>query len=262
MCLIGIGYRVHPDYPLIVAANRDEFFDRPAAPLHSWPDSPIMAGKDLQQGGTWMGVTKSGRFAAVTNVRDPGETKAPKSRGEMVKNFLETDHPDHFFESLQQNRHQYGGYNIVGGSPAGVCYATNQTPDKKTDLSPGIHGLSNAFLNTPWPKVEKIKSDFSRLLKTSGSSLGTEDFFKVLSNSDEADAGQLPDTGVGDTLEKKLSPLFIKMEGYGTRSQTVFMLSKKGDAVLEEKTYLEDAEISEHTRFEWNVEESHAKRND
>ncbi|SFL72129.1 NRDE family protein [Salibacterium qingdaonense] len=260
MCLIGIGYRIHPDYPLIVAANRDEFFDRPAASLHSWPDSPIIAGKDLQQGGTWMGVTKSGRFAVVTNVRDPGETKAPKSRGEIVKSFLETDYPDRFFESLQQNRHQYGGYNVAGGGPDGVYYATNQTSDKKIALTPGIYGLSNAFLNTPWPKVEKIKADFYRLLNTSGASIGTGDFFNMLSNSEEADARRLPDTGVGQTLEKKLSPLFIKMEGYGTRSQTVFMLSKQGNAVLEEKTYLEDAELSEHTRFEWNVKESSAPR--
>ncbi|SFP43712.1 NRDE family protein [Salibacterium halotolerans] len=256
MCLIGIGYRIHPDYPLIVAANRDEFFNRPTASLHSWPDSPITAGKDLQQGGTWMGAAKSGRFAAVNNVRDPGETKAPRSRGEIVKNFLETDHADRFFENLRQNRHQYGGYNLLGGSPDGVYYATNQTAHKKIPLSPGIYGLSNSYLDTPWPKVEKMKTDLSNLLKMSDGSMETEKIFQILSNSEEADDRKLPDTGVGYTFEKKLSPLFIKMEGYGTRSQTVFMVSRQGNAVLEEKTFLEGAELSEHTKFEWTVEEN------
>ncbi|MGY4690047.1 NRDE family protein [Salibacterium sp. K-3] len=252
MCLIGIGFRIHPEYPLIVAANRDEFYDRPAAPLHSWYDSPIIAGKDLKQRGTWMGVTKAGRFAAVTNVRDPGETNAPWSRGTIVKDFLETGDTEGFFKELRKNRHWYGGYNLIGGDRNGLYYATNQTDDEKRFLPSGIYGLSNAYLETPWPKVKKIKSSFSRLMLGPDSRISTDSLFDVLSDSEEAGEDQLPDTGIGLSLEKKLSPLFINMEGYGTRSQTVFMLSNQGSVVIEEKTFRENSEVAARSTFYWD----------
>ncbi|MFZ4452344.1 NRDE family protein [Salibacterium aidingense] len=254
MCLIVIAYNAHPDYPLIVAANRDEFYDRPALPLHRWPGSPVIAGKDMNKGGTWMGATKSGRFAAITNVRDPGETTAEKSRGEIVKGFLESENKENFLERLNNRQLEFGGYNFIGGDTGSLLYATNQEEKVQTTLGNGIYGISNAYLDTPWPKVVKTKSRLRHLLNHKADKLSPETLFDILSDEKEADDDTLPDTGVGYSLEKKLSPAFIKMSGYGTRSQTVLFISNKNEGTMEEKTYLENGRLKEHTTLNWNLE--------
>ncbi|RSL33753.1 NRDE family protein [Salibacterium salarium] len=250
MCLIICGYHVHEDFPLIIAANRDEFYARPADSLHCWPDSPIIAGRDKAKGGTWMGVTESGRFAAITNVRNPYEAPSKKSRGNIVKDYLETEKPDVFLENCNKNGNQYGGYNFIGGNLDELLYTTNQNNYGKYVLTSGVYGLSNAFLDTPWPKVEKAKTRFSHILKDRADHLTCDVFFDMLTDTKQAEVESLPNTGVELSLEQQLSPLFINMKEYGTRSQTVLMVSKGGSMIMEEKTYREQGILDRHTRIE------------
>ncbi|RSL33402.1 NRDE family protein [Salibacterium salarium] len=249
MCLIICGFHAHKDFPLIIAANRDEFHARPTQSLHRWPESPIIAGRDKDKGGTWMGVTESGRFAAVTNVRNPMEKPSKKSRGDIVKGYLETTDPESFLENCNKNKNHFGGYNFIGGSLEHLVFSTNQNSQSEMRLNAGIYGLSNAYLDTPWPKVVKAKARFTHILEDTPN-LTCDPFFNMLTDTTEAKADALPNTGVEKTLEQKLSPLFINMDGYGTRAQTVLMVSKDGKVIIEEKTYREKGILNQRTRIE------------
>ncbi|SDH43116.1 NRDE family protein [Alteribacillus bidgolensis] len=253
MCLIVFGYGVHKDYPLIVAANRDEFYSRPTVPLHHWPRSPIKAGKDKEKGGTWMGVTESGRFAAITNVRASKQNPAKYSRGEIVKGFLEAEDPHTFLEECNVHNEDFDGYNLISGNSSQLYYSTNQDKHSKHKLKKGVYGLSNAFLNTPWPKVVDAKKKFTSILKKQTASFSPEPLFEMLSDTNEADEKDLPETGVDRQLEKKLSPLFIRMKGYGTRSQTVLVFTKKGEVIMEERTYSENGHILNQKNLNWTI---------
>lgn len=228
MCLILFAYQVHPQYPLIVAANRDEFYERPTAKANFWEDYPfILAGRDLEKMGTWMGVTKSGRFAALTNFRDPKEILFEKrSRGEIVKHALTYPGPiAEYMETLQENSTLYPGYNLIAGSTHELFYYSNR--GKKVEvIAPGVHGVSNHLLNTPWPKVVDGKKELAKLIKYRTPQL-VEQLFNLLQKSDPFPNEMLPKTGVSLEWERKLSPLFIKSEGYGTRSSTVILFSNE-----------------------------------
>ncbi|WP_088009491.1 NRDE family protein [Indiicoccus explosivorum] len=235
MCLINFQFHNHPAYKLVVAANRDEFYGRPTAAAHFWEDAPhILAGRDLKEKGTWMGITKAGRFAALTNFRDPErETDGKRTRGEIVRNFLDSDMPaDAFMRSLDPDA--YNGFNLIAGTPDALFYFNNIEGGVQ-EISPGIHGISNRFLDTPWPKVVKGKAGLAEALK--GGTVDPEELFALMQRAEPAADAALPDTGVGRDLERRLSPLFIKMEEYGTRSSTVLTVNKTGDAEFIERTY-------------------------
>lgn len=228
MCLILFGYHVHPKYKLIVAANRDEFYQRPTAPAYFWEDDPeILAGRDLEKMGTWMGVTKAGRFAALTNYRNPNEvTEGKRSRGELVSNALKYNGDIlEYMKSLSRNNDLYPGYNLLAGDGDRLYYYSNVGQELK-EIKPGVYGVSNHLLNTEWPKVQSGKEGLADLLKED-----EEDFvdplFTLLQKSDSAPDEKLPQTGVSLEMERMLSPMFIKSDHYGTRSSTILLLSEK-----------------------------------
>ncbi|MBL8002290.1 MAG: NRDE family protein [Flavobacteriales bacterium] len=228
MCLIVLAYRVHPHYPLIVAANRDEFRMRPAAPAHFWDDAPeLVAGRDLQAGGTWLGITRSGRFAALTNHRDL--RRAPlqgPSRGHLVRQALEGG-IDPAATAV------FEGFNLLHGPVHALRYHTNITGADEA-LAPGIHGLSNALLNTPWPKVERAKVALAQVLAQGPAPAA---LFDLLADATVAADAQLPDTGLPLEQERAVSSIFIAGAQYGTRCSTVVLVDTEGQVHFEERTH-------------------------
>jgi uncharacterized protein with NRDE domain len=237
MCLILLSYCNHPSYGLILAANRDEFYDRPTAPLGFWDKAPhILGGKDLKSGGTWLGITKTGRICAITNFRDPAAqiTDAP-SRGLLVANYLKGyESPQTYLMKVREERIRYNGFNLIAGDESGIFCFSNRA-DNIMSLSPGIHGLSNHLLDTPWPKVAKGKKSLEKIL--SADEIDCESIFELLSDSNMPDDRDLPDTGVGLEWERILSPLFIKSEIYGTRSSSIVLIGKEKITFMERKYF-------------------------
>lgn len=241
MCLIVFAWQVLPGVPLVAAANRDEFYERPAAPAGHWPDHPhIVAGRDLKGGGSWMGVTDAaagGRFAAITNIRAPGERRpdAP-TRGTLVTNFLDSElSPADYIASIAPDADRYNGFNLVLGDTSSLLWYSNRAggdPRNGQPLGPGIYGLSNALLDAPWPKVLRTKAQLASLLCQ-----GAPDdaYFEMLSDTTPAPDQRLPDTGVGLALERTLSAVCIESPGYGTRVSTVVKLFTDAPPALHEK---------------------------
>lgn len=243
MCLIVFAWKVLPGVPLIAAANRDEFYDRPAAPAAPWPDHPqVFAGRDLKFGGSWMGVTQAGangpRFAAVTNIRAPGErrTDAP-SRGALVADFLCSDlSAAEYIERIAPTAGEYNGFNLVLGDREQMLWFSNRAmhdPRNGQPLEPGrIYGISNGLLDDPWPKVLRSKAQFASLLCQGA----PEDaYFEMLADTTRAPDMRLPDTGIELELERKLSAVCIETPGYGTRTSTVVTLYANAPAELRER---------------------------
>lgn len=237
MCLILFAHRAHADYPLVIAANRDEYYQRPTAKAAFWQDHPqILAGRDLECMGTWLGVTRSGRFAALTNFRDPRERKtdAP-SRGQLVSGFLISERePREYLEEIASLAPQYNGFNLLAGDSDGVFYISSRM-DSVQQVSPGIHGLSNHLLDTPWPKVVRGKQRLQAVLAEEPS---TEALLDLLHDSEPAAASELPDTGIGTEMERVLSPALIVSPQYGTRASTAVLFGRDGDVSFSERTIL------------------------
>lgn len=238
MCLIVFALDVHPDYRLILGANRDEFRDRPTEPAHFWQGAHhILAGRDGQAGGTWLGVTTGGLLAAVTNYRDPRQQVVdPPSRGGLVAGFLRDQHMSiSEFQGVLNNRGEhYDGFNLLYGTSTELHYFTNRG-GSSGPVTPGIHGLSNHLLDTRWPKLTAAKA---RLGAVAGrAEVVPEQIFALLSDpapyADEA----LPDTGIGPERERLLSPIFIAGERYGTRSTTVVLIDRTGRVTFIERTF-------------------------
>ncbi|SHI79294.1 Uncharacterized conserved protein, contains NRDE domain [Malonomonas rubra DSM 5091] len=237
MCLILFAYKYHPRYPLVVAANRDEFYQRPTRSAHWWDEHPeLLAGKDLEAGGTWMGVTRKGHFAAVTNIREPEfSTNNSLSRGLLPYNYLtQAATAKDFADILLENQNRYQGFNLLFGSGDSLYYQSNRTSFR--ELSPGLYGLSNAQLDTPWPKVAKGKQKLAEQLKAD--ELSTSNLLQILAAKDIADDETLPQTGVSLEWERLLSATCISApeHGYGTRSSSVLLISHQGQVKLHEKT--------------------------
>lgn len=236
MCLIFISFNDHPTYKLVVAANRDEFYHRKTAPAQYWIDHPgILGGRDLEAGGTWLGVTRKGRISMVTNYRDLKNINlhAP-SRGELVTGSLLTEErTEQYLSGLQQRAGSYNGFNLIAGNTDQLWYFSNYR-DGIEKLEPGQYGLSNHLLDTPWPKVARGKTLFSKIL---GSTFTTGDLFELLLDDQLAADDQLPDTGVGFERERALSSMFIKSPGYGTRSSTVILVDHANNLFLTERVY-------------------------
>ncbi len=228
MCLIIFAHRVHPDYPLLLAANRDEFFSRPTAASSYWPEHPqLLAGRDLEAGGTWMGVTRDGRFAAVTNFRDPQpRTAAPRSRGELPLAFL-TGSQDAAttLATIKDRADQYAGFNLLLGDSDGLWYFSNAEGGAPRSLAPGIYGLSNASLDTPWPKVELGKARMQGL--TTGP-VTHDQLLATVSDERLADPARLHPLGLRETMDRQLSAQFIRAGNYGTRASTTLWRDAAG----------------------------------
>ncbi len=256
MCLLLVSVQSKPGYPLILAANRDEYYDRPTAPAGFWSSAPdLLAGRDLRAGGTWLGITRSGRLAAVTNYRDPASHKASaSSRGELITKFLTgTEQAVEFFNKTKRTGQRYNGFNLVLGDYRKLYWFSNRAQEPKF-LAPGIYGLSNHLLDTPWPKVEKSKAAFAALLAEK-TLPPPETFFEMLIDPVPAEPGRLPDTGIGFEWERILSAVFIKSPTYGTRSSTLISINAAGHVIFTERTHKTDEKTAEKTlHFEFDIE--------
>jgi uncharacterized protein with NRDE domain len=236
MCLVFISLNSHPYYKVIVAANRDEFYNRKTAPAAFWKDQPeIIGGRDLEAEGSWMAMNTNGKIALVTNYRDPAHInpKAP-SRGKLVSDFLSGDvSPEAYLHKLEPLSKEFNGFNLLVGHIDEWWYLSNyKTGIQK--LESGIYGLSNRLLDTPWPKLSSGKKMFSRLVELESP---PEEFFKMLSDEQQAEDQMLPDTGIGLERERALSSRFIKTKGYGTRCSTVLFIDKENCVQYYERTY-------------------------
>ncbi len=254
MCLIVLACRCHPQYPLVIAANRDEFYDRPTAPLGFWSDHPdILAGRDLQGKGTWLGVSRSGRIAAVTNYRDPASLNpnAP-SRGLLVSGFLLSDLPAKtYLEKIKDSSSKYSGFNLVAGDSKALFWYSNRGHEVLR-LGNGVHGISNHLLDTPWPKLEKAKDALARIIRQKQKP-DAEAIFQMLADTDRPSDNTLPDTGVGLEWERVLSSVFVVSDVYGTRSSSVILLEASGRLTFMERSFeIHDAvpEPKETQKFE------------
>ena len=242
MCLILLAHGAHPDYPLVIAANRDEYYQRPAARAAFWEDHPhILAGRDLEGMGTWLGVTRAGRFAALTNFRDPSERKtdAP-TRGRLVSAFLASDEgPRAYLEEVAALAPRYKGFNLLAGDVDGVYYFSSRQSSVQK-LSPGIHGLSNHLLDTPWPKVARGKERLQAALAQEPSA---EALLDLLHDREAAAESELPATGIGAEMERVLSPALIVSPEYGTRASTAVLFGRDGGVSFSELTILRGGDI-------------------
>ncbi|HRZ05280.1 MAG TPA: NRDE family protein [Candidatus Competibacteraceae bacterium] len=238
MCLVLMAYRCHPGYELLVAANRDEFHDRPTAPLAFWEDAPdLLAGRDLQEGGTWMGITRTGRFAAITNYRDPCRVKSDApSRGHLVSGYLQGEQSaGDALERLRATADRYNSFNLLLGDETGLYYYSNRA-DEPRALPPGFYGLSNHLLDTPWPKLKRGLAMLHRLLERRRDP-APDDLLQILTDRTLAPDAELPQTGVPLEWERWLSAIFIDAPGYGTRSSTALLVDSGGNACMAETTW-------------------------
>lgn len=237
MCLIFLSIQDHPRYKLIIAANRDEFYQRKTAAAAYWNDHPeILGGRDLEAQGTWMAMTKNGRIAMVTNYRDLRNLKtvAP-SRGVLVTDYLlETSTPENYLNEVAIKGHEYNGFNLIVGSPEELWYNSNYKQGVEK-LSPGLHGLSNHLLDTLWPKVERGLEKMRKLVTSN--KISSSQLFDVLFDDAIAPDNRLPDTGIGLERERALSSMFIKSPGYGTRCSTVILVDKNNSVQFSERVY-------------------------
>ncbi len=255
MCLLLISYLSHPEYKLIIAANRDEFYKRPATPAQFWTEHPtLLAGKDLEGGGTWLGLTTAGKFSAITNYRDIRNLKQnTPTRGKIVTDFLLNNNSlTEFSKELKEKADLYNGYNLIFGNLYGMNYFSNQT---KTlyELKPGIYGLSNHLLDTPWYKIEKSKELFLNVLTKKD--ILMEDFFEILSDKTVSPDDLLPDTGLEKPVERAMSAIFVSTPEYGTRSSTVILVNNQNQASFTEKSMNYETGKWIKSSFEFEISE-------
>ena len=228
MCTVIFAYKAHPEFDWILVGNRDEFHHRPSASAHFWEEHPeLLAGKDLEKGGTWTGITKTGRFALLTNHRNPLlKVDTPLSRGFLTLDFL--THPSaqltaqEYATHLCKSKKAYEPYNLIVGDVQGLYYVNNIT-DTPMPIEPGVHGLSNALLNTPWPKVEKAKAKMNHLIEHF---FTVSDLFEILDDHAPPEDDELPSTGVSLETERLLSTIHIESDHYGTQYKTVMLIDK------------------------------------
>lgn len=237
MCLLLIGYKVNTMFPLIIAANRDEFYARQTKNLHFWEDERIFAGKDVQAGGTWLAVHQDGRFAAITNIRDPKRMKSDKrSRGLIIMDFLNGSADSlRFMDELVNHCADYQGFNLLIGSEEALYFLNSDEAVVKR-LPSGVYGISNASIDTPWPKLMLAKELFAK--EVVAETVTADNLFAILKNEQHFPEHSLPKTGVGEDLEKLLSTIFIKSHAYGTRSSAVIMQHVSEKIIFEERDHL------------------------
>lgn len=251
VCLILIAHRQSAELPLLVLANRDEFYSRPTAPAAPWTEAPgMVAGRDLVSGGTWFGV-RNDRWAAVTNVREGGQRKSStRSRGWLVRDYLwGTLTPRKFLAELSGSAADYAGFNLLLGNGQDLWYSSNRE-SKTRQLDPGVYGLSNHLLDTPWPKVVHGRQALRTLIKKAPR-IGQEDAFAILADTTRAADSDLPQTGISLTWERALSASFVVMPEYGTRSATLLTRSAQGTTQLTERRFAGAPEAWDEDTFLW-----------
>lgn len=283
MCLLVFSLRRHAEIPLIFAGNRDEFRGRPAKPAHFWPEHPdLLAGRDLEAGGTWLGVTRGGRFATVTNYREPGERRPDaRSRGDLVVDFLTGSDPaESYLTKLQDRADDYNGFNLILGTPDELYYFSNRgarenggvadpdrsgetakrvsggestvgSPGRIHELEPGVYGLSNEQLDTPWPKVRRAKSLFHKAIGEYGAA--PEPLLEMLADRERAQDGELPSTGLTQEWERALSSIFISGKEYGTRASTVVLWHRDGGVTFVERSFGPEGTVLATERYQFSV---------
>tara|TARA_R100001143_G_scaffold58746_1_gene56828 strand:- start:39468 stop:40256 length:789 start_codon:yes stop_codon:yes gene_type:complete len=256
MCLIVFAYKYHPQYPLILAGNRDEFHQRPTQKLHVWDGDPkILAGKDLKAGGTWLGINQHGKFAAVTNYRDLSNIKknAP-SRGSIVTEILNSDlSTKEKLSDMAPDFSKYNGFNLIAGTVDDLYYGSNHDHSFQK-IKPGLYGISNASLNTPWPKTNSALENFSTVLNNGQPD--SNEIFDLLSDTNRYPKEMLPKTGLSPEMEKAVSSVFILTEDYGTRSSALLFFDKSGNVKFTEKTYSPGTtEVTNTEEFHLNLKE-------
>lgn len=253
MCIIAVSYRQHPDYPLLLAANRDEFFQRPTAAADWWTDSPdLLAGRDQQAGGSWLGVTRGGRVAALTNFRDPAALKpnAP-SRGELVSSFLRgAQAAPEFATALLPHLPAYNGFNLLLFDGERLSYVSS-TEQRVLTLQSGLYVMSNHVLDTPWPKVEKLKQGLQAQLAECN--LDEAALFALLADQETPPDTHLPDTGIGLDWERRLASIFVRAPGYGTRASTLLRL-QQSQAELVERSFDANGNTAGERRFNFPLQ--------
>lgn len=254
MCLIFFSLKNHPEYSLILAGNRDEFHNRPTAPAGFWTDAPqLLAGRDLEANGTWLGITKSGRISLLTNFRDPQNINpAAPSRGQLVSDYLEGDEtPKDYMDKVAAKGRVYNGFNLIVGNPNELWYYSNYGNDP-AQLSPGLHGLSNHLMDTPWPKVERGKALLGPLIREE--IIDPVVLLDALYDDRTAADNQLPNTGVGLERERVLSSMFIKSPNYGSRCSTVVLIGQNGHVRFSERVYNLATFAHNTQHFEFDIE--------
>lgn len=237
MCLIVFSYQQYEDYPFVLAANRDESYDRPTEKAHVWQTSPkILAGKDKKAGGTWLGISENGRFAALTNHRQMDDIREDTiSRGTIVKDFLLSDgEPRAYLAELQRNGHKFNGFNLIAGTFDNLFYMSNKK-EGIFKIQSGNHALSNAFLNTTWPKTEDSAQSFKKILRDGKP--GEEQLFNLLLKDQTYPVEKLPYTGLPKDVEKAVSSIFIETDDYGTRSSSLVLVDRNMKVHFAERTY-------------------------
>ena len=257
MCIATFAWNPDSDTPLMLAANRDEFFARPTEPMHWWPDSPVLAGRDLKANGAWLGITRHGRFALLTNIRNPALRRdgAP-SRGDIVKNFLESSVvTSTFVNALASITPRYEGFNFLCGQlnhDTRELWFLNAAERVARRLNPGLYGLSNASLDTDWPKLSRAKQGLRHALAERDGAAQTERLLRLLRNTTPTSDRQLPSTGVPLEWERALGSIFINRDGYGTRASTVLRVGNTRAAVSE-INFAPDATISQRNDFLFDI---------
>lgn len=258
MCLILFAIATHPNYPLLLAANRDEYYARPTRSLQPWPEAPqLYAGKDLEAGGTWFGITRSGRFAAVTNVREgTPRTSRQRSRGELTRDFLlGSSTAAEFAEFAHRHGEDYAGFNLLLGDSAEIYYCSNRGAEPQR-LMPGIYGLSNGSLDTPWPKVESGKAALQQLMQRAPT---PAQLLELLSDRHQPRDDELPpDAHIGGSVDLSLERIyasrFIASPHYGTRASTALLIDRRGEIDLWERNYGSNGSIEQLLQYHWSLE--------
>jgi uncharacterized protein with NRDE domain len=237
MCLIFFALDVHKDYKLVLAGNRDEFYKRKTASAAFWEEHPhILAGRDLEGMGTWLGVNRQGKISMLTNYRDVANLKSSApSRGKLVSDYLVDDiQPEAYLSRVAESGALYNGFNLLTGTADALWYYSNYA-NRIQKLSNGVFGLSNHLLDTPWPKVHKGKSRFASIVDNS--EIDKDDLFSLLYNEELASDNALPDTGLSRERERALSAMFIKTPDYGSRSSTVILIGRDNRLSFSERVY-------------------------
>jgi uncharacterized protein with NRDE domain len=252
MCLILFAWRAHPEHALVVAANRDEYFERPARVAAFWDDVPeLLAGRDLTAQGTWLGITRTGRFASITNYRNPAERMATApSRGRLIADFLTAAHrPSAYFAGIAPQAREYNGFSMLAADGTSLAFFSNREGVIR-EIEPGLHGLSNELLDTPWPKVEKGKQRLGALLAETFDPMA---YLELLGDTEPAHDRNLPDTGVGVEWERRLSSIRIAGGDYGTRCSTVVRIGTDGEAEFWERSYDREGGIAGTVQFSFRL---------
>ncbi len=254
MCLIALSWRSNPRYALVLAANRDEFHARPTLPADFWEDTPqVLAGRDLQAGGTWLGITRTGRLAALSNVRDGRARPGQRSRGELVRDFLlgETS-PADYMQAVYARASTYGGFNLLVGRIGGELWYFSNYGDPPRPLDSAVYAVSNGLLDEDWPKVRQLRDVMAGL--PPDQPRAETRLFHALADTTRPEDGELPDTGIGLERERQLSPVFIAGTEYGTRASTLILVDHDGRVTFEERRFGPEGQRQGRTRRNFELE--------